>query len=351
MRFGLPWRKPSGRRRPASRPGGAYRSVSRPPAARQASRSGSARTGGRREPRGGALAALASGLRRAWAGRSFALGAVSALRIRPDRGRRRPLGRDRMRLFTATRAAALLGLLGSLALGYGAVTSSAFDLSTTQLPTLRWTARAAVAAAVQVPARANVFRIATSPIEARLRDLPAVASAHVRVALPDRLVVDVVERTPILAWGVGETLFLVDRDGHLFALGTPEVVAAAKLPILTDGRLASRAGLSVGGVLSSVDLDAATRLAALGPKDVGSTAPRLEVSITDQNGFVLHAPDAWTAIFGFYTPTRRTPELIPGQVRLLRSLLDGREGGVAQVILADDRNGTYVPKPTPKLAP
>ena len=281
----------------------------------------------------------------------MSLGASAPVRsrsLRPGYGVGR---RGRGGIFSATRAAALLGLLASLALGYGAVTSSAFALSATQLPSLRWTTAGSVAAAVQVPTGANVFRIATAPIEARLRALPAVASAHVHVALPDRLLVDVLERTPILAWRVGETLFLVDRDGHLFALGTPDVVATAKLPIVTDTRVSSGTGLAVGGVLTAVDLDAATRLASLVPKDVGSAAPSLAVSVTDENGFVVRAPDAWTAIFGFYTPTRRTPDLIPGQVRLLRSLLAGREGGVAQVILADDRNGTYVPKPTPKPAP
>ena len=49
-------------------------------------------------------------------------------------------------------------------------------------------------------------------------------------------------------------------------------------------------------------------------------------------------------MFGFYTPTLRTTDLIPGQVRLLRSMLAGREDDVLRVILADDRSGTYVPR-------
>ena len=57
---------------------------------------------------------------------------------------------------------------------------------------------------------------------------------------------------------------------------------------------------------------------------------------------------SWTAVFGFYTPTLRTTELIPGQVRLLRSLLAGRETSVARVVLADDESGTYIPIETPK---
>ena len=43
-----------------------------------------------------------------------------------------------------------------------------------------------------------------------------------------------------------------------------------------------------------------------------------------------------------------TTELIPGQVRLLRSLLLGREGLIERIVLASETDGTYVPKPTPK---
>ena len=59
-------------------------------------------------------------------------------------------------------------------------------------------------------------------------------------------------------------------------------------------------------------------------------------------------PGSWTAVFGFYTPTLRTTDLVPGQVRLLRSLLAGRETTVSRVVLADDESGTYVPVETPK---
>ena len=78
------------------------------------------------------------------------------------------------------------------------------------------------------------------------------------------------------------------------------------------------------------------------------SAARPELSrciVTDDNGFVLQArPNGWSAIFGFYTPTLRTTALIPGQVRLLRSLLDGREATVERVILASETDGTYVPR-------
>ena len=71
--------------------------------------------------------------------------------------------------------------------------------------------------------------------------------------------------------------------------------------------------------------------------------------MTDENGFTITTgPKGWVGIFGFYGRSQRTPALIPGQVQLLTKLLAGREDTVLRVILADDRDGTYIPKPTPR---
>jgi hypothetical protein len=59
------------------------------------------------------------------------------------------------------------------------------------------------------------------------------------------------------------------------------------------------------------------------------------------------------AVFGFYTPSLRSPEMVPGQVRLLRSLLSDREDALARVVLASETDGTYValPSPEPSASP
>ena len=78
----------------------------------------------------------------------------------------------------------------------------------------------------------------------------------------------------------------------------------------------------MGDTLDPVILDAARRLGSLRPADLGTAASRLEIQLDDAQGFSLNAdPVGWSAVFGFYTPTLRTTDLIPGQVRLLRSML------------------------------
>ncbi|MFL5686276.1 MAG: cell division protein FtsQ/DivIB [Chloroflexota bacterium] len=249
---------------------------------------------------------------------------------------------------TPVRAGAILAMLLAAAAVYGVANSPAFAYVNTIVEGDAFTDEAAVVAALDDARGTNVFSMVTKPYEDKIRQLPTVRSVDVGVRLPDTVGVTLRERTPILVWRVGERRYLVDAEGRLFAR-MPEVPPddAAALPVVEDRRAAS-VGLSVGQSLDRVDLDAATRLGSLLPADVGSAAQRLAVFVNDANGFTLRTqPTSWEAVFGFYTPTLRTPELIPGQVRLLRSLLIGREPLVERVILASDTDGTYIPKATP----
>ncbi|HEX8024778.1 MAG TPA: FtsQ-type POTRA domain-containing protein, partial [Candidatus Limnocylindrales bacterium] len=253
------------------------------------------------------------------------------------------------RLLTPVRAGGALGMLVAGLLLRLATSSPAFALDRVDGPSLQWTSTDAISAAIGVPLGTNVFGIDTGPIESRLRALPAVAGATVRVGLPSSLELQVTERQPILAWRVGETVFLVDRDGTLFADVDAAAVKTLGVPTVLDARVASPFSIVVGGTLDPLDLDVATRLASLGPADLGSAASRLTLRVDDTDGYTLRGVgQPWRAIFGIYTPSVRTPDLIPGQVQLLRSLLAGREGNLDRIVLADATNGTYTLRATPK---
>jgi hypothetical protein len=229
------------------------------------------------------------------------------------------------------------------------VSSDVFATGRTAVTGNTWTSEEAVLAAMAVPAGQNVFTLDTTALESRLTALPAIRDATVTVALPDGILVDVAEREALVAWRVGERQFLVDEDGFLFGEVPADAVGGSDaLPVIDDRRAASRA-LGVGATLDGPSLDAAFRLGSLRPSDVGSTGDRLTIRVDDENGFIIRGrPADWSAIFGFYTPTLRPTDIIPGQVRLLKSLIYGREEEVLRVILADERSGTYVPRPTPR---
>lgn len=263
---------------------------------------------------------------------------------------RAALGRLRnpTRIVTATRAAALLGML-ACGFAFTFVTGpTAFALTRTDLPALTWTDPQLVRETLGLSEGTNVFRLETAPLEAALLALPAVASADVSVGLPDAVVVvSIEERRPVLAWQVGDTRFIADRGGTIFATTSGSAPVPAGVVVVED----RRGGVEpprVGGQIDAVEFDVATRLGSLTPADIGSTATSLKVAITDIDGFIVSSKGGWTAVFGFYSPATRSTDMVPGQVRLLKSLLYGREETLSRIILASATDGTYVPKATPK---
>ena len=273
-------------------------------------------------------------------------------------GRRTSFGRARRfaslrgitRIASPARAAALLGMLAS-GFAFTLVTGpTAFGLSRTELPDLAWTSTEDVSAALSLREGSNVFRLDTLPLEQAIEALPAVAAAHVTVALPDAaVVVTIEERAPVLAWQIGDARFLADREGAIFARIDASAAVPAGVAVVEDRRIGAAGRTVIGGHLDPVDLDVATRLGSLVPADVGSNAARLRVVVNQTDGFLVRADeDGWAAVFGFYSPATRATDIVPGQVRLLRSLLAGRESQILRVILASETDGTYVPRATPK---
>ena len=268
--------------------------------------------------------------------------------IRRGTGRRTRRVRRASAGFTPVRAAALLVLLSAIAGLYGLVSSSAFAARRTEVTGAVWTPQGAILSQLAIPPLQNLFTVDPRALAHRLDAIPAIESAAVMVALPDEIRVAVTERQALVVWRAGGQSYLVDDTGLLFAaLGDQPPAAAADLPVVNDDRIVTPP-LEVGSTLDPVTLDAALRLGSLTPSDLGSSATGLAIKVDDTDGFTVSSvPAGWDAVFGFYTPTLRTTDLIPGQVRLLRSLLYGRESKVGRVILADDRSGTYIPRASP----
>jgi hypothetical protein len=262
---------------------------------------------------------------------------------------RRPSLRSPGRIVTPARAAGLLGMVSAGLLLSLVTGPSAFGLARTDLPSLEWTSTEAVSGALALENGDNVFRLDTAPLEAALEALPAVAAAEVTVSLPDAVVtVDLVERRPVLAWQVGDARLIVDGTGAIFATVAVDAALPAGVAVVEDRRAGAVERYAIGGRIDAVDLDVATRLGSLTPADIGSAASRLHVVATEVDGFVVSVEGGWTAVFGFYSPATRSTEMIPGQVRLLRSLIAGIEPTISRIILASETDGTYIPKATPR---
>ena len=265
--------------------------------------------------------------------------------------RTRPVKRASAGLTPIRAGAALAMLLSAFAI-YGVAASPAFEFDELRIEGATYTDTDAVEGILEQARGVNLFRLSTVPLAASLRQLPTVADARIGLGLPGTVTVVLLERQPVLIWKGGSQRYLVDRDGLIVGrLGDDVPPEATQLPSVVDERVRS-SSLGTGSRLDPVDVDAATRLASLTPIQVGSAARKLAVVVTDDHGYELRAqPGGWTAIFGFYTPSLRKPDIIPGQVRLLGRLLEGREASVASIVLADEHDGTYVARPRPSPSP
>jgi POTRA domain, FtsQ-type len=256
----------------------------------------------------------------------------------------RPIRRSSAGLSRTRALAAFVLVLSSLAI-YGVGVSPAFGLQRVDLSGASWTSSEAVQAELGVADGTNLVTLRTDALAARIETLPAVRSAEVSVDLPNTIKVRLDERVPILVWQTPAGRYLVDASGVAFVELADGQAAPSGLPTITDSRAGSTIG--VGSSIDPVSFDAAARLGSLKPADLDSAANGLLVSLTDDQGFTVKAvPNLWTAVFGFYTTSLRSPGMIPGQVRLLRSLISGREPTIESVILADEQNGTYTTKPS-----
>lgn len=278
------------------------------------------------------------------------------LPVRSARVRRRGSQRRASAGFSPRRALAALVLLATAGAIWGVVASPVFGIRTVEIEGADLTGDEAVRLALGLASPApNAFALATDQLRERLLALPAVADAEVSVGLPGTIRARVTEREPVLAWRHDGGLYLVDRDGRVVAdasdgsdAATAAAAAAAGLPLVADRRTTEPA-LEIGGEVAALDLDVATRLLSLVPADVGSSAPGLVVGVDDRDGWTVvpRVEDPWVAVLGFYGPEIRRPDMIPEQVRLLRSLLVGREKRILRVVLAGERDGTFTEKAEP----
>jgi len=220
----------------------------------------------------------------------------------------------------------------------------------------------AVIAAANIPIGSSLLGVNLREAEEAVAALPLVAAVRVSAGLPDGIQIRVREKSLLLRWQIGDRIYAVSESGELLGetaslnLAPSAAAALAAAPLLYDDRTPSP--LPTVGQLTATELDVATRLASLTPEDLGTAATTLTLRLLSDFGFVVEATGPsieWSAVFGIYSVTIRPTSMVPGQVRLLRSLLTGRETRIGWVILADDQAGTYTAKgvrpPSPSVSP
>jgi cell division septal protein FtsQ len=124
-----------------------------------------------------------------------------------------------------------------------------------------------------------------------------VRDARVRITLPDRAEVEVVEREAVGRWVIGSVEWYVDADGVLFGSADPR---GAPPLHATDERDATRtcAGSAGGKCVDPAVVAAALRLARIGPGELRADALKPEVRVNATLGLVVRSGAGWEIRFG-----------------------------------------------------
>ncbi len=151
-----------------------------------------------------------------------------------------------------------------------------------------------VDSAVNAAALVNeqTFTTSGTAARARLLELPAVRDARVEIRIPASARIVLTERVALGRWSAGGREFFVDADGVLFDSIDPRAAPDIRI---TD----ERAGRTAGDRLDPALVEAAFKLARLGPGDLRADATSPRVVLTQgANALVLRTAAGWEIRFG-----------------------------------------------------
>lgn len=151
-------------------------------------------------------------------------------------------------LFRSGRAPALLVLLGGLLLLYGFLLSGDYTVASVRVDGARLGDPEEIAGLADAFGK-PIFELDPQGAAERVAQLPYVERVEVRVTLPDRVTIAVVEREPVATWQVGARAFLVDARGNVLREGAgavlPGVVVEGDAPVVGGTVPAERVGAVV----------------------------------------------------------------------------------------------------------
>jgi len=141
---------------------------------------------------------------------------------------------------------------------------------------------------------AQTFTASAARAREGLLHLPAVRDARIEIRIPDRARVVLSERVAIARWisSAAGTEWFVDAEGVLFSSLDPRGAPDIRVTDEQKARLA-------GDRLDPALIEAATKLARLGPQDLrpDATSPRV-VLTAGATGLVLRVSAGWEIRFG-----------------------------------------------------
>lgn len=209
--------------------------------------------------------------------------------------------------FSSGRIASAVLLLGSLLAIIYIFTDSRFTVQNVQVVGAEVLSRDQIVNLADANGQ-KIWYVDSAQIIEHLKTSAYIEDASISVDLPDKLLINVVERRPELRWANGGQQYLVDGSGRV--LGQAKASETLSNTLVIEDR--STRALKPNDTVSKDALGLARSLALRLPAEVGMRP--LSINWNDDRGVFVLAPDNKTVIFG-------TSERLDEKLTVLDTLL------------------------------
>ena len=147
----------------------------------------------------------------------------------------------------------------------------------------------------------NIFLLDVGGLTAQIDSLPMVDSADISKQLPNLVVINVVERTPVLLWQTPKGTFSVDKKGVVIASAS-DTSGADRLLTVVDESRAGAQQIHPGTLLNAADIAFVTQLNTRLLHLPGISAFTLHYDVLPGQGghgsFIVVSSNGWLAYLG-----------------------------------------------------
>lgn len=148
----------------------------------------------------------------------------------------------------------------------------------------------------------NIFLIDLASLTDRIDAIPLVQSADIQKTWPDQLVVNIVERLPVLLWQTPQQTYSVDSHGVVIGLASDTTGAEHLMTVIDMRSKAVTQQVLPGTRLNYADISFALQVFERLPQVVGMNTFTLRYTVSNaqaSNGsFIVVSPQGWIAYLG-----------------------------------------------------